>query len=74
MGAPVGNYGGHSFRIGAASLAAAAGFPARDICSIGHWRSSFVFVFKRDHICPFPESQAYRQAVSLGHRGRPVNL
>lgn len=65
IGAPVKNYAVHSFCIGAASAAAASGFPIRDICTIGRWLSS---AFK-DYIRPFAESQYGLQAVSQDHLG-----
>lgn len=41
-------YGLHSFRIGAASMAAVIGLPARDIQRIGRWRSCAFKYYVRD--------------------------
>ena len=48
-------YAGHSFRIGAATSAAAAGIPAHMIQALGHWSSDAFKLYvrsSRDSLAP----------------------
>ena len=59
-GVAAANYSGHSFRIGAAITAAAAGIEDSTIQTLGRWKSSAYLVYIR-----IPPSQLARMSVTL---------
>ena len=50
IGVDVANYSGHSFRIGAASTAAKAGFSNSFIQILGRWKSLAFTTYIRTHV------------------------